>query len=96
MRLAGEWMVGADDRVLEYLREEGPASPKKMHDDGRIRFSRGYINVRCQKLANYGLVVNLGNGVYQITELGGAYLDEELDTAELDEKGDGSGPKVSA
>ncbi len=84
MRLAGEWMAGADDRVLEFLREEGPSSPKKMFDDGRIRFSRGYINTRCQKLAKYGLVVNLGNGVYSITERGERYLNGDLDTGDLE------------
>jgi predicted transcriptional regulator len=78
-------MKGADDRILEFLAEEGPSSPMKMFNDGRIRFSRTYINVRCQELAERGLVVNLGNGVYQITDLGEKYLTGEFDTAELDE-----------
>jgi DNA-binding PadR family transcriptional regulator len=88
MRLSGRWMKGADDRILEFLDEEGPSSPKKMHDDGRVRFSRGYINARCQELAEHGLVQTLGNGIYQITEDGEAYLAGELDTGE-DVEGNG-------
>jgi hypothetical protein len=78
-------MKGADDRILEFLQEEGPSTPKSMHDDGRIRFSRGYINTRCRVLSENGLVVNLGNGVYQITDSGEKYLAGELDTAEMDD-----------
>ena len=85
MRLSGKWMKGADDRILEFLHEEGPSTPKSMYDDGRIRFSRGYINTRCRVLSDNGLLVNLGNGVYQITEDGKKYLAGELDTAEMDE-----------
>lgn len=83
MRLAGDWMTGADDRILEFLEEEGPSTPKKMHDDGRVRFSRTYINTRCKELSDYKLIRNLGNGVYQITDLGRRYLTGELDTADL-------------
>jgi hypothetical protein len=83
-------MVGADDRVLEYLSEEGPATPSAMSEDDRMRFSRTHINQRCIKLADYGFLVNLGNGVYQITEQGEKYLAEELD-AETVEKSNGEG-----
>lgn len=84
MRYSADWMVLADDRILEYLSENGPTTPSKMHDSGAIRFSRGYINTRCQILSDYGLVRNLGNGVYQIKEPGEQYLASELDTAELE------------
>lgn len=77
-------MVLADDRILEFLSENGPRSPSKMYESGAIRYSRGYINSRCQKLADYGLVRNLGNGVYQITDRGEQYLSGNLDAMELD------------
>jgi len=83
MRLAADWMVAADDRILEFLSEDGPAPPKVMHDDGRIRYSRTYINTRCKKLESYGLVQNIGNGVYQITKNGTQYLMGELDAMDL-------------
>lgn len=84
MRLSAEWMMGVDDRILEFLRENGHSTPTKMAEDGRIKYTRTYINVRCKKLAEYGLVLHLGNGVYQITEEGEAYLDGELDASELE------------
>lgn len=83
MRLSARWMSIADDRILEFLQEEGPQSPTRIHEDGRVRFTRQHINTRCQKLANYGLVQNLGNGVYTITDKGERYLDGALDTSEL-------------
>jgi len=82
MRHSGRWMTLADDRILEYLRENGTGTPTQMADSGLVRYTRPYINERLSKLADHGLAVNVGNGVYQITERGEAYLDGELDTAE--------------
>lgn len=83
MRLSADWMSIADDRILEFLREEGPRSPTKIHEDGRVRFTRQHINTRCKRLVEYGLLQHLGNGVYAITEEGKNYLDGELDVNEL-------------
>lgn len=79
-------MKGADDRILEFIREEGPSTPTQMHEDGRVRFSRTYINTRCGILADKGFLLNYGNGVYQITERGEGYLDGELDAADVDDE----------
>jgi predicted transcriptional regulator len=76
----------ADERILEFLREEGPRQPKQIASDERVHFSGQYVGQRCRTLAPYGLIQNLGNGVYTITEKGEQYLDEELDVREL-EKG---------
>lgn len=84
MRFDADWMSRADDRILEYLSEAGPESPKAMVESDRVRFSRQYVNARCQKLVSYGLVIHLGNGVYDITRKGEQYLEGELDAAELD------------
>jgi predicted transcriptional regulator len=84
MRFDADWMSRADDRILEHLSEDGPDTPKSMADSGRVRFSRQYINQRCKKLTSYGLVVHLGNGVYDITQDGEQYLAGELDVRELD------------
>lgn len=84
MRLDADWMSRADDRILEYLSEAGPDTPKQMADSGRVRFSRQHINARCKKLVAYGLLVHLGNGVYEITEAGRQYLNGDLDVRSLD------------
>ena len=89
MRLEADWMVGADDRILEFLFEGGPSTPTKMHNDGRVRYSRTHINQRLKALAEHMFVINLGNGVYQITDRGKEYLNGELDAAALESGEDG-------
>lgn len=84
MRYDADWMSRADDRILEHLSEKGPDTPKKMANSGRVRFSRQHINQRCKRLVSYGLLVHLGNGVYDITVEGKAYLDGELDVRNLE------------
>jgi hypothetical protein len=80
MRYSGDWMTLVDDRILEYLQENETGSPKKMKDEGPIRYSDAYIGRRCKRLAGEGLVRHLGNAVYTITDDGEAYLDGRLDT----------------
>lgn len=84
MRFDAEWMSRADDRILEHLSEAGPDTPKAMVESGRVRFSRTYVNQRCKLLVSYGLLVHLGNGVYDITDAGERYLAGDLDAARLD------------
>lgn len=84
-------MALVDDRVLEYINEHDTGAPKKMKEDGPIRYSRGYIARRCKKLAEKGLLKPVGNGVYMITDEGVAYLEGRLDTGTwtfVDEEGE--------
>ncbi|WP_435097356.1 phage repressor protein [Halarchaeum sp. P4] len=80
MRHSGDWMALVDDRVLEYISEHGSGSPTKMKEEGPIHYSRPYIHKRCKKLAEKGLLRDLGNGVYVLTDDGEAYLEGRLDT----------------
>ena len=75
-------MTLADDRILEYIRENDSGTPKEMEDSGYVRFSRSYIHTRARKLVEHGLLRHLGNGVYVLTERGERYLDGEIDTSE--------------
>lgn len=86
LRLSGEWMALADDRILEYLDQEGPRSPSKIAEDERIPFSRKHVNLRLLELEKYDLVEKdvVGRGVYAITELGERYLAGDLDAATLE------------
>jgi len=86
MRYSADWMTIADERILEYLSTSETSTPKKMADSGNVRFSRQYIGERCRKLADYGMVQHLGNGVYRITEKGEKYLTGDLDAEDLDNK----------
>jgi len=84
-----------DDRVLEYIQENGSGSPTEMKREGPIRYSRQYVDRRCKKLAEKGLLRHLGNGVYVITDEGEAYLEGRLDTETwqyVDGNGNGTDP----
>lgn len=71
-----------DDRILEYIKENGSGSPSELAESGYVRVSNAHISRRLRKLADHGLLQHLGNGVYVITERGEAYLDGEIDVAE--------------
>jgi len=66
-----------DDRILETLRNGGPEPVGEIANREDIRISASSVSRRCSKLADHSLVVHLGNGVYDITEEGEGYLDEE-------------------
>jgi Mn-dependent DtxR family transcriptional regulator len=90
-------MTLVDDRVLEYIRENESGSPTAMKRDAPIHYSREYVHKRCKKLSEKGLLKDLGNGVYVITDDGKAYLDGDLDTQNwirLDDSGNHT-PNVS-
>lgn len=90
MRHSGDWMALVDDRVLEYIRENGSGSPTEMKREGPIHYSRQYVDRRCKKLAEKGLLNHLGNGVYILTDDGEAYLEGRLDTQSWKYLTDGS------
>ena len=75
-------MTLVEDRVLVYLREHDSGTPTKMKREGPINYSRAYVDRRCKRLAEEGLINHFGNGVYVITDDGEAYLDGRLDTQE--------------
>jgi len=90
MRHSGDWMTLLDDRILEYLSENEAASPTEMKKGGPLHFSRAYIGRRCRKLAEEGLIREISDAVYTITDDGEAYLNGVLDTqnwVRLDENG---------
>ena len=72
-------MVLADERTLEYIRENESGAPTEMAESGDVRYTPQHISQRCKKLAENDLLQPLGNGVYIITDAGEAYLDEEYD-----------------
>lgn len=82
MRKPAEWMVPTDDRILELIREQGNLTPGAIEALGGP--SADHVSRRAKKLAEYGLLEQIHRGLYGITEKGTAYLDEELDAAELE------------
>jgi hypothetical protein len=88
MRKDAEWMSNpADERILEVIREQGNMTPLALSRDGevpRIDIGRKWAGARCRELVRYGLLKRIDKGLFGITEKGLAYLDEELDAAELE------------
>ena len=80
-----EWMRPVDEAILEHLRSEGNLTPDALEKlDVTVS---NYASNRLTKLRKYGLVERVVPGVrglYRITDAGEAFLDEELDAAELD------------
>jgi len=81
MRRDAEWMVPSDDRILELLREHGNLTPRAVEDFGGP--VSGHAQDRLPKLAKCGLTERISRGLYQITDDGLAYLNEELNASTL-------------
>ena len=87
MRQPADWMVPADNRILESIRDVGNQTPQAVSKEGmvsRVDVGRKWASERMRKLADYGLLERIDEGLYGITEQGLQYLDEELDASELE------------
>jgi len=80
-----------DDRLLEVILQEGASRPADLVEHKYIRVSKSTVSRRLRKLADYGLLQHLGNGVYIITSEGERYLEGELDADELQDMSEGEG-----
>lgn len=88
MRRHAEWLGQADERILEFLAENGNHPPKAIRDNlaqinEAMSYHHKHVSRRCRELRDYGLLVNVGGGTYGITDDGRAFLAGELDAAEL-------------
>jgi predicted transcriptional regulator len=71
-----------DEHILEIMRDEGNMTPRALEDlDVTVA---NYASNRLSEMAEYGLVERVAHGLYRLTDKGEAFLDEELDAAELD------------
>lgn len=84
MRKHAEWMSILDERILEFLSDQGPRQPAQIADELEsqgMEYNRKYVGRRCQKLSEKALLENLGNGIYSVTSKGEEYLDGHLNLA---------------
>lgn len=79
MRKSGQWMTIWDDRILEYMVENGHGSPTEIASSEYIHVTKQHISRRLRKLGDHGLLSLLKNGVYQITTEGEQYLQANYD-----------------
>jgi Mn-dependent DtxR family transcriptional regulator len=81
VRKPADWMVPADDRILELVREHGNLTPAAVEAFGGS--SSSHASRRMKELARHGLLDRMVPGLYALTEAGKKYLDEELDASTL-------------
>lgn len=76
-------MTQADDRILETLESSDlTLTPRVLAEN--TDYSRNYINKRMKELRESGLVVRVGDGFYEISDRGRAYLAGELNAEDLE------------
>ena len=88
MRKPAKWISQTDELILEFLSEQGNHQPKEIRDQLErisedMSYSNNHIWRECKKLADAGLLVNVGGGTYSITEQGEDFLDGDLDASNL-------------
>ncbi len=85
MRCHAQWMSIVDERILEFLAENGARQPSQIADElaeqGMV-YNPKYVGRRCRELADRGLIDNFGNGIYASSEKGERYLEGEIRLAD--------------
>lgn len=79
LRKSDWWVQQVDERILEYLREQGWATPTVLSRARGIDASEGRIAERCARLVYAGFVAPIHGETYEITRWGQLYLDGEID-----------------
>lgn len=82
-RQRADWMTQTDEHILETMREEGNMTPGALDDLFDVT-AANYARDRLSLMSRYGLVEKLHRGLYRLTDVGEAFLDEELDASTLD------------
>lgn len=84
MRPRVSWMNQTDDRILVLLEESGLIlSPSVIAVN--LDYTRNWVSRRISKLVDAGLIEKVDGSYYEISELGQAYLEGDID-AEILEK----------
>ena len=80
-RKSAEWMCPLDERVLEYIDNEGWATPSLIHHKTAMLASRRRVFERLKMLEGAELVGRMFEGgiMFELTGEGKRYLDGELD-----------------
>ena len=72
------WMKREDERILEFLGEEGLAAPSLIADEAFRKVSPGHVRERLYLLQYASLVAQTGYKSYELTDAGERYLEGDL------------------
>lgn len=79
MRHSAFWMKQLDERILEYIDDQGWATPRIMARESRFSASPGHIQERCKMLHYIRFVEPIYGDAYDLTFDGMLYLDGQID-----------------
>jgi len=71
-------MIQVDERIMEWIRENGFASPGILSRERGFNLSSGHVRDRCKWLQYAGLVSPVSGDLYDLTSEGILYLKGEL------------------
>lgn len=79
LRKSDWWVEQVDERIMEFLDEQGWATPRLMARERGFSASEDRIGERCEMLVYAGFVAPLHGEMYELTQWGRLYLDGEVD-----------------
>lgn len=79
LRQSAFWMKQLDERILEYIEENGWATPRMMACESRFSASAGHISERCKMLHHVQFVEPIYGGAYDLTTDGKQFLEGRID-----------------
>ncbi|WP_193571709.1 hypothetical protein [Haloarcula sp. JP-L23] len=78
-RKSAYWMEQLDERIMEFIRSEGWASPRLLEGERGFSASEGRIRERCMCLHYAGFIEPIHGDMYDLTSEGILYLKGDLD-----------------
>lgn len=76
-----DWLEAIDEEILEVLNEPHNFSPSHAAEAEICRGPEAAY--RCRELAEHGLLKQLTTGMYEVTDLGERFLEDNVDASEL-------------
>lgn len=82
IRRTAAWMQQVDDRILEFVRDEGWVTPKILAARPEFQHvSQARLRERCRWLVYAGLLAPISGDMVDLTSAGARYLDGDLDAS---------------
>ncbi len=78
------WMAPIDYEIMLFF-DEHPIQVSPRILGANIGYDRQYVSKRCRKLSKAGLLETVETGLFELTAVGEAYLEGELDVSELED-----------
>lgn len=81
MRDSAFWMKQLDERILEFIKQEGWATPRMLANGHHFDASRGHIHERCRMLHDVQFVAPIYGDAYELTTDDKMFLAGQIDAS---------------